>query len=82
MIPRTGRYGPVERLAIPEEILVEILVKSCSNNDPDRINLFEGNTQHWLEKMREKSSKMTDFACLGRSTDRYERNLMEIAGFY
>ena len=30
--------------------------------------------------MREKSSKITDFACLGRSTDRFERNLMEIAG--
>ena len=35
----------------------------------------------WIEKMREKSSKMTDFACLGRSTDRFERNLVEIAGF-
>ena len=25
----------------------------------------------WIEEMREKSSKMTDFACLGRSTDRF-----------
>ena len=25
----------------------------------------------WIAKMREKSSKMTDFACLGRSMDRF-----------
>ena len=25
----------------------------------------------WIEKMREKSSKKLDFACLGRSTDRF-----------
>ena len=35
----------------------------------------------WIDKMGDKSSKMTDFACLGRSTDRFERNLAEIAGF-
>ena len=31
--------------------------------------------------MREKSSKMTDFACLGRSTDRFERNLVGLQDF-
>ena len=35
----------------------------------------------WVEKMREKSSKMTDFACLGRSTKLLERFRVEIAGF-
>ena len=35
----------------------------------------------WIEKMREKSSKMTDVACLGRSTDRFERKFVQIAGF-
>ena len=29
----------------------------------------------------EKSSKMTDLACLGRSTELLERNLVEISGF-
>ena len=35
----------------------------------------------WVEEMHEKSSKITDFACLGRSTNRFERNLVEFAGF-
>ena len=29
-----------------------------------------------------KDDKITDFACLGRSTNRFERKLIEIAGFY
>ena len=34
-----------------------------------------------VEKMREKSSEMTDFACLGRSTELLERNVAEFFGF-
>ena len=35
----------------------------------------------WVEKMYEKSSKITDFACLGRSTQLSERFRVEISGF-
>ena len=31
--------------------------------------------------LREKSKKMMDLACLGRSTELLERNLVEISGF-
>ena len=34
-----------------------------------------------MDFLREKSSKMTDLACLGRSTELLERNLAEISGF-
>ena len=36
----------------------------------------------WIAKMCEKSSKMTDFACLGRSMDRFERKSVQKSGFY